>query len=93
VLSLQHLIEEVVSISRLFQASTEISDLPPFVLHSIYKAAVIVSYGVGGTANMDSEGYATPCKQKVANWTYENLQITTFMENTNKFRILLAKAN
>ena len=54
-LSLQHLIEEVVSISRLSQTSTEISDLPPFVLHSIYKAAVIVSHGVGGTVNMDCE--------------------------------------
>ncbi|KAN0119569.1 hypothetical protein V8E51_001777 [Hyaloscypha variabilis] len=58
VLCLQHLIEEVVSISRQFQvdaASTKISDIPPFVLHSMYKAAVIVSHGVGGTANMDCE--------------------------------------
>jgi hypothetical protein len=58
VLCLQHLIEEVVSINRLFQthtASTKISDLSPFVLHSMYKAAVIVSHGVRGTANMDSE--------------------------------------
>jgi hypothetical protein len=44
--------------SRLFQpdaSSAKISDLSLFVLHSIYKAAVIVSHGVRGTANMDCE--------------------------------------
>jgi hypothetical protein len=103
VVCLQHLIEEVVGISRLYDAdsaSTKISDIPPFALHSVYKAAVILSHGVGGTIEVNYEQVLNSLKNMLHHasrrWQIGRMKICKSQRSSEiltSSRVLLAKAS